>query len=1128
MSIDSTLLGLGPIAYWRQDETSGTSMADASGNGRTGTYVNSPTLGQASLIPSDTATSVKWDGVNDRASVAHNAALNATTSGWSLVITGFKIVDPSANKLQVIIDKTAAAGSNGQWSVWYDNRTTSGSPQRLVFACGTDTVGGIGTLRTATWEGSAPAAALVSAGRLVCVSDATGNHLFWNGVEVGTASVVPVGFNSGNSRALDFSSLSGGSSSWFDGSTQKVALFNRALTTAEIASIEGAANASAVSGGHVSESDVGRAGSVKAGAVVAGGHAQEADAPHAGSIMSGQAILGGHVSETDTPHTATLRLIQGGGHVSETDTSRAGVVTSTVTGGHVTETDTTHGGAITVVIPGGIAHEIDAAHGHSAGATVGGHVAEIVTLYPGSVTYGYATPRKVRAGGRRRTGLGQGFWEPAVVAPPATVTYGDERVIAHAFTVPTFDGMQPRFDVTSADEPQHRDRILVGGVDVTYFRDALTPTPTYQLVEPLLYGPATLSLPQVAACFETPGVGALSWLKPGKTVKVQRVDRDTGSVVATDYVGVVIAFDTNGNELTVQIGGEASGRAALRYWPVPIFRSVHDIGRWVFHAVHSLGVRFKPYLGPDTGIELARFGGTGHLDYITQLCARAQNRDGAQWTVTKNGDHYEMVQKDRTTVHGTVYLDDARAVGSLRRDLAEEPNRIYGTGVTPEGQRILGGVYPGVQKTDPAPYPYHDGRTFGLGTQDADTDTGDGVTVMVSRLRICRYMGAADAPGGFDKDVVRAVKALQDDAGLAETGVMNQATWNALYDLGATGMSLRWSKILPMAQKPYTREWRRSGSGALMSRNPNYDPSRLVVDRDVDFGSGYRERQMREWSRNEIDQSEDNWVGDIQLYSGAVVAGDHTPGDPITSILRARDIKPGMNLRLPLFAGGILVHVSAVSVDSEGLVTCSVDTRARDSLEVWEIIARNRETRRSPARAWEHQYRASGMVHDAVDGWSEVGGELGARTPLHGGEWNIVEVVAGQTGTIQKLLLETNPNAEFAVAVFGAKISAATLNHRVGNPLTATGKDKWSDETVNAILKRDHLLLFAAGDDGSPCGYSPRSKGGSNPLTGKYEDAAGFSYSTQQYPVLYVAIYPDRNTSIPAGRVMWPQLEAGA
>lgn len=39
-----------PLAYWKVDETSGTSAADSSGNGRNATYTNGPTLGATSLL----------------------------------------------------------------------------------------------------------------------------------------------------------------------------------------------------------------------------------------------------------------------------------------------------------------------------------------------------------------------------------------------------------------------------------------------------------------------------------------------------------------------------------------------------------------------------------------------------------------------------------------------------------------------------------------------------------------------------------------------------------------------------------------------------------------------------------------------------------------------------------------------------------------------------------------------------------------------------------------------------------------------------------------------------------------------------------------------------------------------
>lgn len=44
-----------PLGYWRLGETSGTTAADISGNGRNGTYTGTYTLNRPSLIPSDTA-----------------------------------------------------------------------------------------------------------------------------------------------------------------------------------------------------------------------------------------------------------------------------------------------------------------------------------------------------------------------------------------------------------------------------------------------------------------------------------------------------------------------------------------------------------------------------------------------------------------------------------------------------------------------------------------------------------------------------------------------------------------------------------------------------------------------------------------------------------------------------------------------------------------------------------------------------------------------------------------------------------------------------------------------------------------------------------------------------------------
>lgn len=63
MSYASEVLADSPSLFWRFQETSGTTAADSSGNGRDGTHVNTPTLNQTGMIASDSASrSVHYDG----------------------------------------------------------------------------------------------------------------------------------------------------------------------------------------------------------------------------------------------------------------------------------------------------------------------------------------------------------------------------------------------------------------------------------------------------------------------------------------------------------------------------------------------------------------------------------------------------------------------------------------------------------------------------------------------------------------------------------------------------------------------------------------------------------------------------------------------------------------------------------------------------------------------------------------------------------------------------------------------------------------------------------------------------------------------------------------------------------
>ena len=746
-----------------------------------------------------------------------------------------------------------------------------------------------------------------------------------------------------------------------------------------------------------------------------------------------------------------------------------------------------------------------------------------------------------RTGGRWRNGIGTATWSPTVIIPPAP-EIGGARLSALAFNTPTVDEATGRisYNATRVEQDRHVDRVVVGNKDITVWRGVVTPIPGYGLVEPLGYGPATLVLPQVHAAFEVVGEGALRFLRPGAAVQVERVDRETGEVVAVDYKGIIVSFDVSGDALTCQVGGEASGRAALRERQVPIFYWYKDLGRYFHDAIRGLGLPFSPYLGPEVGIRVQRFGGTGYLDFIQQLVAMGWTRDGNRWTVMPNEatGKYEAFRKDTTAIHATAYLDDQRTVGSLVRDMSEEPNRIFLTGVQPDGLRVRFGGYPGLKFTNPPPYPFDDNSTFGQGTTDADTDTGDGITILINRLYITKYLDREDLPGGYDAGVTRAIKDLQRDGGIAVTGNVNVKTWRVLYDLDSTGFSLRGARILPAAQKSEVKPWNLSPSGAKISRNPGFNRRVLPVDRNVDIGTGFEKDQMREWARAELEQAvTSNWTGTLVFNTGALIAGQHDPGDPLTTadLMPAKALRAGMNIWLPLFDGGTLVHVSGIDVSPEGTVTASVDTRARDALEVWEVIARNRESRKSLRRAWIQEHRASTNRKDSIAPWDEVGGVLGDKVSVPGNRWTVFPVIAGQEGIIQRLRVDTNPNAEFVMAVFGRRIAAGRLRRMVGNPLTRVGSKKWEREDLRDRLDASNILLYVAGSDSEPLGYWPKKKSGRDdndsgaaPLTGRWQDDATFPYRCFPASVLWVAIWADRDTTIPRGRIMWPQLEAGA
>jgi hypothetical protein len=96
-------LATGLVSYWKLDESSGTTVTDATGT-NSGT-VNGPTIGQTGKL----GTAYSFDGVNDYVSIPNSTSLNIqsnliTLSAWVKV--------PTATDCQMIISKICTVGSH--------------------------------------------------------------------------------------------------------------------------------------------------------------------------------------------------------------------------------------------------------------------------------------------------------------------------------------------------------------------------------------------------------------------------------------------------------------------------------------------------------------------------------------------------------------------------------------------------------------------------------------------------------------------------------------------------------------------------------------------------------------------------------------------------------------------------------------------------------------------------------------------------------------------------------------------------------------------------------------------------------------------------------------------------------
>lgn len=689
-----------------------------------------------------------------------------------------------------------------------------------------------------------------------------------------------------------------------------------------------------------------------------------------------------------------------------------------------------------------------------------------------------------------------------------------------------------------------RNRIQIGGVDVTNLRDAATPFPRFTTTEPFAYGSTSIQFPQVHAGLEADafGTGDLAWVREGARVVISRTfdHIEGGGPEKIDYVGRVISVEAQGRILNLDIGGEFAGPASLLQHQTQMFRYTGDVGRWAARGASTSNLRFTPQGGPVTGIQLTHVGGQSHLSWMSYVCTMSQDDQGLQRTFMPTvwgGNTWEFRQKDYTTVHGTVFNDDKALVLQVVRDASEAPNVIYGTGITPDGERITNAKFPGVF-AGPAPdYPMAGDAPFGIGTTDADTVNGDGITVLEAKLADMGYerFNTGDS-STYDTAIAAAVKKLQAEAGLSKTGIMTVEAWNALFDNDVTGYSINGAYIAPLAEDPRVRKYNRTSNGSIAGLNPLYDPNVLRVEQTIDFGEGITKAAMIAYAEGIINKSTTmkNWAGTLRLEGPSVFSGSHADDTGLTAddILSYRDLRPGMNLRFPYFDGDTVFHVSGVDFDDTG-ATLTVDTQARDLVEVREILARNAESRRDPRREWMAQNQTK-KPSSAMIACDENFGWIDRKIPLKGGQWNRFPVIGGQQGQVNRVDVRLADDVEFSMVVLSKMKSERWMHSKVPNPLSGGPDDNegpWETADIQDLLD-DKTILYASGEGADPCGYGSKHKYGragtrtSAPLIGRHLDDAPWPYIAAAHTAVieWVMIYVPSDTAVKKGRIVYPQL----
>ena len=209
-------LNSGLTGYWKFDDGSGSTAADSSGNGNTGTLVNTPTwtTGQIGGGIGVVNTSSQYINLNNPSTYDLTSTGQMTISAWvksgsSIINSTLGILKRGATNTVNAPDQYALTSSNTRWRFMAGNGTTY-----------TEVFGPSGGLVANTWY------------HLTGVIDAANLSLYIDGVSAATPVARPAG-SPPVAVSTFIGAMMAGGNAW-DGTIDEVRIYNRALSADEI------------------------------------------------------------------------------------------------------------------------------------------------------------------------------------------------------------------------------------------------------------------------------------------------------------------------------------------------------------------------------------------------------------------------------------------------------------------------------------------------------------------------------------------------------------------------------------------------------------------------------------------------------------------------------------------------------------------------------------------------------------------------------------------------------------------------------------------------------------------------------------------------------------------------------